>query len=543
MKRFFFIFFHLLLAGLCCAQEGQTPDKIYGELFTDVQMSRIFPDSKTFVDCVPKRDPGAIVADYLSAKSNPNLRFSLRLFVEQNFIVPDTSRSTYMTRERDLAKHIKMLWTVLKRNPDSSVKGSSLLPLPDPYVVPGGRFREIYYWDSYFTMLGLKESGEHDLIEDMVQNFAYLITGYDHVPNGNRSYYLSRSQPPFFSLMVELLASIKGDTVYTRFLPALIRELHYWTAPLPGVSYFQGEEINYNKWWIGPNNKKIYRYLDTTTRPRQESFYEDSMLYHRVQKMNIKKFSYDIGFRITRNKIPGIIYQHLRTAAESGWDFSSRWFSDGKNIETINTANISPVDLNCLIWHLQKTVAKAYRIAGNESKSKSVEYVANDIHSNLKRYFFDPSTGWYMDYNAGNDKRLQEATLAGMYPLFFKLADKESAARAVKFLKANFVKAGGVITTLKGTGQQWDAPNGWAPLQWITIVGLENYGYHELAKQIAIRWVTLNKKVFLQTGKLMEKYNVVNTNLKAGGGEYPSQDGFGWTNGVLLALMNKYNLK
>jgi alpha,alpha-trehalase len=543
MKRFFFFFFFLLLLGSSNSQVLQTPDKIYGQLFTDVQMSRIFLDSKTFVDCIPKRDPKEIAADYISIKNNPNIRFSLKLFVEQNFIVPDTLESTYFTKEKDIRKHIDKLWQVLKRESDSLLNGSSLLPLPNAYVVPGGRFREIYYWDSYFTMLGLKESGENNLIESMIKNFAFLIEQHGHVPNGNRTYYLSRSQPPFFSLMVELLASIKGDSVYKQFQPALLKELNYWTGILPHSSYFHGERINYHKWWFGPNNKKIYRYLDTTDRPRQESFYEDSMLYKRVQKMSTQKLAGDVRFRINQNKIQGIIYRHLRSAAESGWDFSSRWFTDGKTIETINTAGISPVDLNCLIWHLQKTVAKSYRITGDDKKAKTLDSMSNDIYVNLERYFWDHSTGWYMDFDAGVNKRLKHPTLAGMYPLFFKLIHKEQAAKAVEFLKANFLKPGGVVTTLRKTGQQWDAPNGWAPLQWITIIGLENYGYHDLAKEIAKRWVNLNKKVFLQTGKLMEKYNVINTNLKAGGGEYPSQDGFGWTNGVLLALMNKYKLK
>lgn len=259
--------------------------------------------------------------------------------------------------------------------------------------------------------------------------------------------------------------------------------------------------------------------------------------------MDTKQLPGNVCFRINQNKMQGAIYQHLRSAAESGWDFSSRWFTDGKNIETINTANISPVDLNCLIWHLQKTVAKSYHITGDGKKARALDSMSNNIYANLERYFLDHSTGWYMDFNAGNNQRLKQPTLAGMYPLFFKLVNKEQAAEAVKFLYANFLKPGGVVTTLRNTGQQWDAPNGWAPLQWITIIGLDNYGYHDLAKEIAKRWFNLNKKVFLQTGKLMEKYNVINTNLKAGGGEYPSQDGFGWTNGVLLALMNKYNLQ
>ena len=134
-------------------------------------------------------------------------------------------------------------------------------------------------------------------------------------------------------------------------------------------------------------------------------------------------------------------------------------------------------------------------------------------------------------------------TLAGMYPFFFHLADAAKAAKAKPVYEKYFLKPGGAVTTVVQTGQQWDAPNGWAPLQWISVMGWENYGYVALAKETANRWFRLNKKVFMQTGKLMEKYNVVQTDLEAGGGEYPSQDGFGWTNGVLLALIKKYNFR
>lgn len=127
-----------------------------------------------------------------------------------------------------------------------------------------------------------------------------------------------------------------------------------------------------------------------------------------------------------------------------------------------------------------------------------------------------------------------------MFPFFLQLADTSKFAQAKKVLINRFVKAGGVQTTLVHSGQQWDAPNGWAPLQWVTVSGLEAYGESTLARHIAQRWVAHNLSVFRQTGKLMEKYDVVNTNREAGGGEYPSQDGFGWTNGVLLVLMKKF---
>src|SRR6188474_593798 len=230
MKKTTLILIALFSFGAISAQtKVQTPDQVYGELFKDVQMSKIFPDGKTFVDCVPKRDPKEIVKDYLAIKRNTAVRFSLELFVKENFDLPPAPPTiNYIQQEKDVVMHIKNLWGALRREPDKKIEGSSLLPLPYSYIVPGGRFREIYYWDSYFTMLGLKESGETEMIYNMVKNFAYLINTYGHIPNGNRTYYLTRSQPPYFAMMVQLLAEIKGKEVLAEFLPAMEKEYNYW---------------------------------------------------------------------------------------------------------------------------------------------------------------------------------------------------------------------------------------------------------------------------------------------------------------------------
>ena len=208
-----------------------SPDQQYGELFEAVQMARIFPDGKTFVDCTPKMAPDEILKAYAAAKNTPG--FDLKAFVLAHFDEPVSPNSGYHSNpDQALADHINELWPVLTRPADANTAaGSSLLPLPNPYVVPGGRFREVYYWDSYFTMLGLQSAGRRDLINDMVQNFAYLIDTYGHIPNGNRSYYLDRSQPPFFSLMVKLLDDTKnGDNedALSRFLPQMEKEYAFW---------------------------------------------------------------------------------------------------------------------------------------------------------------------------------------------------------------------------------------------------------------------------------------------------------------------------
>ena len=144
-----------------------------------------------------------------------------------------------------------------------------------------------------------------------------------------------------------------------------------------------------------------------------------------------------------------------------------------------------------------------------------------------------------MDYDLKKNQHTAVPNLAAVYPLFFKIADAKQAAAVAKRIEKDFLKAGGLISTLNHTGQQWDAPNGWSPLQWMTIQGLRNYGQDKLANTIAERWVALANKVYKKTGKILEKYNVEDLSLEAGGGEYPVQDGFGWTNGVLLRLLKE----
>jgi alpha,alpha-trehalase len=547
--RCFILLSFLFLAILGFAQGPSTPDKIYDDLFQDIQMARIYPDGKTFVDLVPKRSPQAIMSDYKKIKKAPPVDFSLKKFAAENFEMPASQQLNYVTREKDVVSHIQSLWAVLKRNPDKPIDGSSLLPLPNPYIVPGGRFREVYYWDSYFTMLGLKESGETKTIEDMVNNFAYMINTYGHIPNGNRSYYLSRSQPPFFALMVELLAEIKGDAGYATYLPALEKEYQYWML---------GSE----KLAAGAANQRVVkmadgtllnRYWDDLDIPRQESYREDVETAEQAAKSILanKEFKNEKQKEKAAEQIRSEIFRHLRSGAASGWDFSSRWFADKKNIISIQTTQFLPVDLNCLLYQLELTLKTAYTkitssksdvAARNISLAGQYDKRAKDRKKAIEQYCWNESAGIYADYNFVSQKVNDQVNMSGMFPLFFQVADRVRAEKEQKAVIRDLLKDGGFLTTPEYTGQQWDAPNGWAPLQWIAIIGLEKYGYFEESRQSAERWVKLNKTVFDRTGKLMEKYNVANLKLDAGGGEYPSQDGFGWTNGVLLALIKKYNL-
>lgn len=518
-KKLTFLTTFILLGCIANAQ-SLDPLQTYGGLFKAVQMQSVYPDGKTFVDCTPKIPPKEIVPKYEAEKNDPS--FNLKKFVLQYFNLPEEHTSNYHSDiSEGVIKHIDELWNVLRREPDSSEKYSSLLPLPYPYIVPGGRFREIYYWDSYFTMLGLQTAGKTDMVENMVKNFAYLINKYGFIPNGNRSYYLTRSQPPFFSLMIEMLAKEKGDHIYAVYQPALLKEYHFWMQGAENLS----ANGTYRNVVRMPDGSILNRYWDAGDYPREESWKED------VEAGKLTK------------ELLKLFYRNLRSTAESGWDFSSRWFADGEHLSTVRTTDYIPVDLNCLMYHLEMTIARSYKVSGDLNSERLYQAKAEQRKKSLLKYCWDPQQKFFCDYLIKEQTSSQAFTLAGMSPLFFHIATSSQANDVQQIIREKFLKPGGVVTTLKNTGQQWDAPNGWAPLEYMAIEGLNNYGYTALAKEIAIRWINLNINVFKNTGKLMEKYNVENINLIGGGGEYPLQDGFGWTNGVLLKLMNQYHIK
>ena len=493
----------------------QTPDELYGDLFKDVQIRKIFSDNKTFVDCIPKRKPDEIVSDYNKIRTEHLYNEQIKEFVEANFEIPLLSIPGYETDFKDnVIEHIEELWEVLKRKADTPVEGSSLIALPYPYIVPGGRFEEIYYWDTYFTMLGLAKSHKWDVIENMIENFAYLINEFGFIPNGNRTYFLSRSQPPYFSSMIELLASHKGNHIYVKYLNVLQKEYNYW----------MDESLTTKHVVNMPDGNVLNRYYDQKDTPRPEAY------GHELKTAE----QYDGDY--------ALLFKNLRAACESGWDFSGRWFADGKTLTAIETTDIIPVDLNCLLFHLESSLALAYRYADNTEKSNEYTKKAMLRENAINTFLYDEEEGWYYDYHISKKKLNSHQTIAGITPFFFDIPPSEKIIKAAAIVREKFLKDGGVVTTLINTGQQWDWPNGWAPLQWITIKALDDYGEAELAIEIAKRWAMHNIKVYRNTGKLMEKYNVIDTHLTAGGGEYRSQDGFGWTNGVLLKILKTFDV-
>jgi alpha,alpha-trehalase len=392
------------------------------------------------------------------------------------------------------------------------------LPMPRPYVVPGGRFREMYYWDSYFTMLGLAQSGRDDLVEDMVHDFAYLIDTYGHVPNGARTYYLTRSQPPFFFEMVGLLSPADPAASLARFLPELRREYAFW---MQGAGGLQGGKAHRHVVML-PDGSILNRYWDDRDSPRDESYREDTELA-----------------RTSQRKAPQL-YRDIRAAAESGWDFGSRWFADGRTRVTIDTTEIVPVDLNSLLFGLESAIRDACQRTSDKACAEEFGARAAARRAAIDRYLWDAASGSYRDYRWTRQAQVPRISAATLYPLFVAAASEAQAASVAAAVTRSLLKEGGIVTTTLDTGQQWDAPNGWPPLQWIAVSGLRQYRKAQLAETIACRWMLNVERVYSRTGKLVEKYDVMTSGRSGGGGEYPLQDGFGWTNGVMRKLMALY---
>jgi alpha,alpha-trehalase len=417
-----------------------------------------------------------------------------------------------------LAKHIDDLWPQLTRSTRRVPPNASALPLPEPYVVPGGRFREIYYWDSYFTMLGLAESGRGELVESMVRDFAHLLDLYGHIPNGARTYYLSRSQPPFFFAMVGLLSRGDPAAAYARYLPQLEREYDFWMEGSRGLRAGRAHRHAVAM----PDGSILNRYFDDRDSPRDESYAEDVALAHS-----------------TARPAPGV-YRDIRAAAESGWDFSTRWFLDPADRATIDTTEIVPIDLNSLLFGLENAIRSGCERAGNSECARTFERRAAARRAAIDRYLWDAGRGAYFDYRWPRRARIARISAATLYPLFVSLASSMQADAVADSAARELLRAGGIVTTPLESGQQWDSPNGWAPIQWIAVAGLKSYAKQAFAETIACRFMHEVATVYRDSGKLVEKYDVIRTDRKGGGGEYPTQDGFGWTNGVMRELGTLY---
>lgn len=471
-------------------------DQTLKALFVDLHRSGLWADEKAISDSILLAPAADILRAYESAKAAGAV--DLRGFYARFFRPVSATESGYRTDPaHGPAQHLAAIWPHLTRPADDPAEASSRFPLPHPYVVVGGRFQEAYYWDSYFTQLGLLKTGQFGLVRNMLDNFAHAIATIGHIPNGFRSYFLTRSQPPFFAAMVQDYGRATGDlaAAYAAYLPAIKAEYRYFMDT--------------------PHAKGgLARYWDAADGPR------------------IEMYGTDLEWSDHAATHPDF-FRDLRAACESGWDFSSRWLVDPMDLGSIRTTQIWPIDLNCLMLRLEEILAEA---SAGTSRSAAYAAAANARRTAISERFFDSARGYFFDVLIADGSLIPRTTAAGMFALYAGAATPEQARRAADWMAAHLLQTGGLLTTDITSGQQWDAPNGWAPLQWIAVQGLRRYGFHDLAETLRKRWLATCDAVFRASGKFVEKYNVLDPLAVSGGGEYALQDGFGWSNGVYLDL-------
>ena len=381
--------------------------------------------------------------------------------------------------KKDLEKvfnYVENFWPHLIRHYPKDLK--TLIGLPNPYIVPasGDIFQEQYYWDSYPVVRALIDHPKYSkLAIGMVDNLLYLIKRFGIVPNANRMYYLSRSQPPLLSSMVWIVYQKTKDKTWFKKAIRLV-------------------EQEYNDVWVGKVHLRNFRHV-----------YRGLSRYYDLNAV------------------------HALAEAESGWDNTARFM--GRCMDFL------PVDLNSLLYLYEMDLSKAYEILGNSKKKQKFKEAAIKRARVMNKLMWDQKTGYFYDFDFVNKKKSHLITIAGVYPLNVGIASKEQADRVVKIIQRELQKKWGVVQSVRFVeNYQWDWPNGWAPLQIRTVEALMRYGYNHLAKRLVLKWLALNIIVFKETGELWEKYDVVNGRIGIPD-RYPTPAGFAWTNAAFLIMV------
>ncbi len=420
----------------------------------------------------------------------------------------------------------------IRRLPEevSQIRQQGLLYLPKPYVVPGGRFNEMYGWDSYFIQLGLLKDGETGLAKDMAENFLYEIRQYGKILNANRTYYLTRSQPPF---LTEMLLGVYRQTHDRSWLAesveAAMRYYGYWTSqphltPSTGLSrYFDLGD--------GPAPEVLASEVDSSARTHYD-LVKNYFRTHRIDAYDVSRF-YDRK----RDQLTPLFYKGDRSMRESGFDPSARFGPFNADIVDYN-----PVCLNSLLYVMEKEMAEILEIVGRGAEAGTWRTRAAARAERVNRFMWDAEDGLYYDYNFTQARIRRYPFLTTFYPLWAGIASRDQAER-VRTALGKFEQPGGLRTSTNRSGDQWDAPFGWAPLELIAVEGLRRYGYGEDATRIAGKFLGMVNREFHRTGTILEKYDVERKSADIQGevryGYSSNEVGFGWTNGVFKVLLNQ----
>lgn len=496
-----------------------------------------FPDGKPLADAIPKIPYEEIRLAYTQESHHPD--FSPRDFWHRHFDTPTILAEADLVqaavRSLSLDEYIEAMWPRLTRHTPED--RGTLIGVPWPDTVPGERYDEFYGWDAFFAARGHAAKGRWDRVAHSVINRAHLIERFGHVPNGNRTYYLGRAQPPVFSHMVELLSQEYGDEVLAQYLPTMEREYAFWMNGSSSLARGAQGVAAHRRVVRMPDGSFLNRHWSDAKGPRLESYQED---YETAQ----------------HSDDPARTYLELGAGAETGWDYSIMRWCRTDQLHTIRTTELIPVDLNSWLAHLEQTIADAYRVVANPERAAAYDDAATRRITALNKYCWSEQEQTYTDYDFVNGAPTHVQTVAMAAPLFAGIAPADRLPAVAAQLHQNFLRKGGFGTTLRNTNQQWDGPSrGWAPTNLMAIEGLmlasAAYLEHrpsgrardsraaymeEIARQGSAGWQQTAHINFAHTGKLWEKYNVDDPLIPVSVGEYPLQSGFGWTIGVLEAV-------
>jgi alpha,alpha-trehalase len=407
---------------------------------------------------------------------------------------------------------------------------TGLLYLPKPYVVPGDRFNEMYGWDSYFIQLGLLRDRRDALARDMADNFLHEIRNYGKILNANRTYYLTRSQPPFLTEMALAVYERTHDRKWlAASVPSIEAYYHYWTSEphktlQTGLSrYFDLGE--------GPAPEVIAAERDAQGR----THYDLVKQYFRTHQVT----EYDIGqyYDSKGDQLTAMFYKGDRSMRESGFDPSNRFgpFS-------VDIIHYNPVFLNSLLYVMESQTADIQRILNRGEDEALWRKRAADRAALINRLMWDEQDGLYYDYEFVHQRRHKYPFLTTFYPLWAGIATGAQSARVVHALPI-FERPGGLQTSANQSGNQWDAPFGWAPLELLAVEGLRRYGYNQDADRISTEFLSMVLEQYSKSGRIVEKYDVVRRNADLNGeirfGYLSNEAGFGWTNAAVTALLDQ----
>lgn len=422
-------------------------------------------------------------------------------------------------------EHLSVVIHRLGQIDASSIHPPGLLYLENPYVVPGGRFNEMYGWDSYFIIRGLVRDGRLDLARGMVENFFFELDHYGGVLNANRTYYLTRSQPPFLTSMILAVFDAEksgGQDDQTRQM---------WLAKA-----YPYAVKDYDLWTHAPHlagDTGLSRYYDFGDGPVPEM--ADSPGYYRRAAGYFVMHPGVAGPYLSQTKkappsLTPEFYKGDRSMRESGFDTSFRFgpYSAG-------THHYAPVCLNSLLYKAETDLEQISARLGKQRESEDWRQRALHRREQMNRYLWNAKRGLFFDYNFDTRTQSTYEYATTFYPLWVGLASPEQARAVERNLKI-FEQPGGLAMSLQNTGAQWDYPYGWAPIQLIAVEGLRRYGYDEDANRVSYDFLSTVLQNFRRDGTIREKYNVVtrSSETKVEAGYQQNVIGFGWTNGVFL---------